>query len=139
MTETDMAGTIEALEKFGLFEDKDYYIEKILQVETYFEARAVNVVGENDYESGNYDAWAVAHIENELHKETRTIGFQLLDKDFKKTTFDALTKDLKPNIPNGKNNCAICGTKVIGKKYNDRRERGGLLRCFDHIGQEVPQ
>jgi len=41
--------TIEALKKLGLKEDRHYFIENIYQVETYFQARAVNIVSESDY------------------------------------------------------------------------------------------
>ncbi len=132
--------TIEALEKLGLREDLDYHIENILKVETYFEARAINIVSESNYEADNYDAWDKASIEDEMHKETSIVGFQLLDtENLEKITFDELTKDINPMIPNGVNNCAICGKPLVNRGKFDQRRVDGKLRCFDHIGQEIPE
>jgi len=75
-----------------------------------------------------------------LHTDKSIVAFQLLDMECEKITFDKLTENINPEVPNGVNNCGICAKPIVKNQggYKDQREIDGQLRCFDHIGMEAP-
>lgn len=134
----DCAKKEEELRKYGLFEGKHFYFEKVFLLTTHFEAQSIIKVTESDFESDNYDAWAKTEITDKLHEEKDILGYVLLDHDFKPTTFEQLIAN-KHIVETKKDACGICGAKVIPAKDRDRDKRlkEGGLRCYDHIGMSL--
>lgn len=133
-TPSDMDKYVNILEQLGFTECTDFYTEEVYDVEIIYEARQRIVVTQSEYEDGDYEFDVEnIEIEDKIFDEATTIGEILTDIDGNQ--LDLFHKIFKIDFK--KNQCVICGKKLIASKYMDNRKEEDGLKCFDHRGIHI--